>query len=111
MASGMSPSSQTFPRPHCHHVVSLLHHLPTQIGLFIPIPACFSEQASAQMVKSFPPFPDLQIYIPKKVSQKVPIFGTGSWEVQRGGGIYLRDGSVSFDLLDLHSALYKVYLA
>lgn len=48
----------------------------------------------------------------RKVPRKeVPVFGTGTWEVQgRRGGICLRNGSVSFDLLDLHSAFYKVYL-
>lgn len=33
---------------------------------------------------SLPPFPKLQIYIPKKIEQRVPVFGTGTKEVWEG---------------------------
>lgn len=58
---------------------------------------------------SLPPFPNLHIYIPKKSQQRVPVFGTGTNEVQEGKeGCALEMGLSPLPaLLDWHAALIQ----
>lgn len=60
---------------------------------------------------SLPPFPNLQIYIPKKSQQRVPVFGTGTKEVWKGReGCALEMGLVYSIFLQITHPSYNLSL-